>query len=477
MTFAEYNTDENFNKPSNAMELVRLGKSEGKTRDEIANSLSPLWKEDKKGNVKKALDHYFKEEDKTPSFTPKKTEEKPDIKKRDEEFLNKTNVIADTQQKTELDKLEKEKEDSYNKTFDTMKRNGEMFGTIDDKMVSNLPTFMFRRFQNGDFGDPKSTDAKSRLAYFMINGIGTALQNASASIKGGQMQDSDYETYKKTNLAQGLENRWNKYKQETQSAIDLVKNRGMTEEEAYDTVRTISRNQRLQTAFNMMNEKQKVYLMNVTKEIGDQIGSFDNEELINFLTGAAVSGDKLTWQEAAAIAVAKFGPTAYKELKDGKGRIEGEDKTAGLGGSGNKTKLSDGTVINPGLTMNDAELKQIQDKANELSQKYFNGEITEEELRNDYGKLEAVMKNHPIKNAKDGGIVSVDNLIKQNNANKLNDLSMSFEELNTNAKNMSKSDYEEQYADLKANALKWGATDKMLKSMEKAKDKVLKSFN
>jgi hypothetical protein len=250
----------------------------------------------------------------------------------------------------------------------------------------------------------------------------------------------------------------------------------MTEEEAYDTVRTISRNQRLQTAFNMMNEKQKVYLMNVTKEIGDQIGSFDNEELINFLTGAAVSGDKLTWQEAAAIAVAKFGPTAYKELKDGKGRIEGEDKTAGLGG-GNKTKLSDGTVINPGLTMNDAELKQIQDKANELSQKYFNGEITEEELRNDYGKLEAVMKNHPIKNAKDGGIVSVDNLIKQNKANKLNDLSMSFEELNTNAKNMSKSDYEEQYADLKANALKWGATDKMLKSMEKAKDKVLKSFN
>ena len=62
MTFAEYNTDENFNRPSNAMELVKLGFNEGKTREEIENSLSPLWKEDKKGNVKKALDTYLNQQ-------------------------------------------------------------------------------------------------------------------------------------------------------------------------------------------------------------------------------------------------------------------------------------------------------------------------------------------------------------------------------------------------------------------------------
>ena len=74
--------------------------------------------------------------------------------------------------------------------------------------------------------------------------------------------------------------------------------------------------------------------MNVTKEIGDKIGSFDNKELIDFLTGAAVSGDKLTWQEAAAIAVARFGPDAVKNLKEGKGKIDGNNVTAGFGGKG-----------------------------------------------------------------------------------------------------------------------------------------------
>ena len=49
MTFAEYNTDANFdNDKSSLDELVKIGLSEGKTSDEIKSSLSPKWQNSKK---------------------------------------------------------------------------------------------------------------------------------------------------------------------------------------------------------------------------------------------------------------------------------------------------------------------------------------------------------------------------------------------------------------------------------------------
>ena len=49
MTFAEYNTDENFDKDKSSLdELVKIGLTEGKTSDEIKNSLSPKWQNSKK---------------------------------------------------------------------------------------------------------------------------------------------------------------------------------------------------------------------------------------------------------------------------------------------------------------------------------------------------------------------------------------------------------------------------------------------
>jgi hypothetical protein len=43
MTFDEYNTDENFeNDASSLEELVKIGKSEGKSKDAIRNSLSKM---------------------------------------------------------------------------------------------------------------------------------------------------------------------------------------------------------------------------------------------------------------------------------------------------------------------------------------------------------------------------------------------------------------------------------------------------
>ena len=52
MTFAEYNTDDNYDNKngfeSSLEELVKLGLAEGKTSDEIKSSLSPKWQKSKK---------------------------------------------------------------------------------------------------------------------------------------------------------------------------------------------------------------------------------------------------------------------------------------------------------------------------------------------------------------------------------------------------------------------------------------------
>ena len=134
MTFDEYNTDEVFNGDSTADELVRLAKEEKKERADVENSLSPLWKEDKKGNVKKALDKYYpsetpkeepkkeeapkveemtqttealeqpkkeQKEEKTPYTSPLETEE-TGIKQSDKNYLNETTAILNEEQKKEL---------------------------------------------------------------------------------------------------------------------------------------------------------------------------------------------------------------------------------------------------------------------------------------------------------------------------------------------------------------------------------------
>ena len=497
-TFDSYNTDEAYkDKGTTAKGLVAAYKKDNPNgnADDFYSKLNATWKEDKNGYVKNAVDEAFKttapqteQKDVIKETKPKVTTEDVNLKRRDKEYLEGTNAKATYQEQKELEKLADNKDADYAQTFDTIKRSGELFRTIDDHMIENLPTFMFKRYANGEFGDPKSKDAKLRLTYFMVDGLQNKLKNASnlfmnAAGKGGNFGDttSAYEKYQATNLEEGMANRWNKYKADTQAAIDLAKNRDMTEEEAYDSVKTISRNQRLQTAFNMMNEDQKLYLMNVTKEIGDKIGSFNNDELIDFLTGAAVSGDQLTWQEAAAIAVAKFGPTALKAARDGTGKITGDVVTAGIGGSG-KTKggdtiLYDGTVIkNVGKLMSDKEFNSVAAAADKLREDYNNGNIDKDTFNTEYAKLEDIMKDHKLYSTFKKTLKSADTSDREVTVDKWNELSSSLEELNANAKNMSKDDYLEQYENLKANAIKWGIGDKELKAMEKDKEKSLKAI-
>lgn len=224
-------------------------------------------------------------------------------------FLDKNNAIADTQENKEYKKQEEDLGKRWDLRLKNIDRMSDSMRNIDDHMVDQLPTFMFKRYQNGEFGDPKSSDAKLRLAHFMINGVGTALQNASAVIKGGAQQESDIEKYNRTNLEEGLSNRWNKYKQETQSAIDIAKQGGMSEEALTDSIATISSNNRLQSAFNQMNERQKVFALQVLGEIGDKMGNMNDTQFVNTLMGMSAMGDSLDVKEAAAMLV-------YRTVKD-----------------------------------------------------------------------------------------------------------------------------------------------------------------
>lgn len=294
MTFDEYNTDENFkDNKSSLEELVKLGINEGKSSDEIKSSLSPAWQNSKKiGEFDNYVSKYSKPktEETAPktfdinntalgmsknSVTPKpsapvsnpkekpteekiaekvleestapKTEKKNDLDKQTENYMKDNNAISYAQEDAENARQEESLEKRWNTRLANADKMSNSMKRIDDHMIDQLPTFMFRRYQNGEFGDPKSTDAKLRLAHFMLNGVQTALRRFSngAALAAGKSpmyanEMSDYEQYQMKNLTEGMENRWNKYKQETQSAIDIAKQGGMSEESLTDSIATIS---------------------------------------------------------------------------------------------------------------------------------------------------------------------------------------------------------------------------------------------
>ena len=506
MTFDEYNTDEYFNnKDSTADGLIKAAYDEGKTREEVEKSLSPLWKEDKKGNVKKALDTYYKTEE-TKAEEQKPTEEKVTEKvieetaptktvldKHSQAYADKQSKTADSAKEEALRDIEKDSEYNWQKRYDSTLKRADAYKQIDDHMVEQLPTFMFKRYQNGEFGDPKGSDAKLRLAHFMINGVGTALSNISHVIrKDGVQEQSDAEKYQHTNLEEGLRNRWNKYKADTEGAIKSVEKEFGNEQDARLAVEQFTRDHKANVKWNMMDQNQKVFALQVTKEIGSMLGGMDTSELANFIAGAALTGD-MSKDEVIAIGVAKLAanaPDIIKNLPEGNVKDivfsmiggSGTPITAGIGGLGGSgtdnsntgTTLEDGTKVDPGKAMSKKELEELRAEAEKLGNKYYNGEISEEEFRKDYAKLEGVMKQHGVRNAISGGILSQDAYIKQIAKNKLTELSNSLYALNDNAKNYTKDEYLKKYDDLKAQAVKWGISKKDLKSVEKDKEKALK---
>ena len=520
MTFDEYNTDDNFDKKESSLdELVKIGLKEGKTSDEIKSSLSPKWQKSKKINE---FDSYVskystpKEEPKAEEKTAPKVEEMtqttealdkeepeevnltaPNLSKGDEKYIKDQRDRADNAEVRELNKINDRADYNYKKMYDSIARTSDAYKNIDDKLIAQLPIFMFRRYENGEFGDPKSEDAKLRLAYFAMNNVVSKLKslaNADAAYRGrGQIfadTESAYDKYQKTNLEQGLQNRWNKYKAETDNAIALASKETMSEQEARHAVEQLTRNQNMNTVWNTMNENQKLYAMEVTKKIGDYVGNMDISELGDFIAGAAYEG-KMDKDKVIAIGIAKLAensPEILNKLKDG----EIKDMvfsflpsvSAGIGGAGGKTN-SNGDQTN--LTGNLQNYESIDGsnisfdfsdpKANDkikgelgkLKAKYMNGEIDAETFKKYYDPLYAEGKKHL------GSIFttpSSDKALSSANADVLTSLDEEFTNLNTQAKagDLSPSAYQEQVAALTEKATKYGANKEMLK---KIKDKTL----
>ena len=478
MTFAEYNTDENFNKPSNAMELVKLGFNEGKTREEIENSLSPLWKEDKKGNVKKALDTYFKPTEETKIVEDQKIETPTPKADKATEFLNKTNNVGLTAENNEMENQQQLKIKRWNDTLDAMKKSGQGMKNIDDHYIEALPKGLIQAYKDksGVFEGMNKKEAKRTLSYFIMDAVANSLKTVSNGLmamggKAPMFSDTtgDYEKIMKTNLAQGLENRWNKYKQDTQTAIDLVKDRVKNDEALNTAIANVSANNRLQTATNMMNEKQKVFTFQVLAEIGNNLGDMNNKEFVNTLMGMSAMGESLDPKEAAAMLVYRFGKDSDKvkdllkgfgvdidSLKDKIG--DGEEKTAGFGGNGKNLKgyqTINGETVDFNMIENKEGKQKLRSLMDELSVKYYNGEIDADTFKKYYDPLyEESTKHFGTKSA------TVEELIEQNDKNRIDDTKLALKQLNNDAGTLTPGVYAEKYEALKNKLIGLGVSEK-----------------
>lgn len=368
----------------------------------------------------------------------------------DKEFLENTNAIIDEAEKQEETKQKEKSEKAWDETDKRIMRAGESYKVIDDHMIDQLPTFMFKRYSNGEFGDTSTPEgkkeAKLRLAHFMINSVGTALSNMGHVInKDGAQEESDYEKYQRTNIEQGLENRWNKYKAETNNAVEVLKNRGINEEEIDDARRKIASNQRLQTAFNMMNENQKVYCLEVVQKIGDKIGNFDSNEFLNYLVGLATTDPNFKAEEAATLLVAKFG-------KEGVNTIV--DKITNGGVNDGKTDTNKASNKDARISVNYDE--DFRTSIKELNDKVSKGEISLNAYKEAIAEIkDAYKENHPDIENFDEHFAHMDTnyILKDEDVNKkyIKGLYEKISDLNKQGKNgdIGLAEYDKKFDELK----------------------------
>ena len=246
------------------------------------------------------------EEEKTDTKGGESSASSTGLDKHTQNYLNKNDKIAETVEEKQLKRLLENSDANWKQMTDTSAKVRNAYNDIDDKYIEQLPTFMFKRYQNGEFGDPKSGDAKLRLAHFMINGVGTALANASHIIKkDGALEQSDYEKVQGTNLEQGLANRWRKNTAETEEVIKIANKEADNEQDARIYVEQLTRDNMLKSGWNAMDQNQKLYAINVSREIGKMIGDMNVEELSNFITAQALNGN-LSEQQAVVVGLASL---------------------------------------------------------------------------------------------------------------------------------------------------------------------------
>jgi len=75
-------------------------------------------------------------------------------------------------------------------------------GKVKDYSDKGMPKTWIGAYLSGEFGDPKSKDAKRTLAYFALNALGTALMNSSAVIQKRATTDTQWNKAQGTRLEQ-----------------------------------------------------------------------------------------------------------------------------------------------------------------------------------------------------------------------------------------------------------------------------------
>ena len=535
-TFDTYNTDEAYkDKGTTAKGLVAAYKKDNPngTKEDFYSKLNKTWAQDKDGHVKNAVEEAFKvdtpkEEEKVVETVKETAPEEikteapkaktDNLDKKTKDYMTKQDEINDIAENQALEGIEDRSAYNWEKQYETQKRAGEAFKSIDDKMIEQLPTFLYRRYQNGEFGDISDTstpegreskkNAQLRLAHFVLNGVQSKLKNASnaAMIAAGRspmFSDtmSDYEKYQQSNLAKGMENRWKKYEAETENAIQLASKESMTEQEARLEAEKIARDKKLSTKWNMMDARQKVDLMNIKREIGKLVGDMDLSEIADFMTGEAISGD-LSKDEAIAIGVAqlvKKTPQLLAQLPEGKYRdavinlFGGGDVTSiiaslggSLGGSDDKNetpenpdsiideKKTNNKIKNPtgnlkgykALDGNTYDFETFESKdgkeklaslINNLDDRFYNGEINAETYRKYREPLYEETKKHRFINAS-----TTDQALKDNVYKKLDDLNKE-----TSDHKVTVNDYKARTAKILEMAKDAGMKDNEIESLKK----------
>ena len=261
--------------------------------------------------------------------------------KQNSPTANRQNADMQTQQKIERQTAQSNKDENWNNVLDSAARLGEASKVVNDHYIENLPRGVINAYKKGEFGEPGSSEAKQRLGYFVLDAISSplkALANGMSRFAGQGDRFADTESqaekFNKTNLQNALENRWNKYRQDTNNTMDLLKQRGFADEAIQEAIDTVSANNKLQTAFNRATEDQKAYVLEVMTEIGDKIGNMNDTEFVNTIMGMASMGESLDWKEAAGMLVYRFvkDPEKRKDALDSLGFSSGDSSNSGTTG-------------------------------------------------------------------------------------------------------------------------------------------------
>lgn len=156
-------------------------------------------------------------------------------------------------------------------------------GKVNDYSTTRMPKTWLGAYLSGEFGDPKSKDAKRTLAYFTLNSLGTALMNSSAVIQKRPTTDTQW------NIEQGERLR------QADARYDKAKTRAF--ENNLDSIAK---------AMNMsLEQKNKVVdLMNEgkIKLLYDKLGDTRKLELLEKVARFAPYYNKLSDSQKAAMA-------------------------------------------------------------------------------------------------------------------------------------------------------------------------------